>query len=462
MRICPVVMLVGIMANKKNLPVNEQAPPQNIEAEKALLASMLLEEDALMRGLEIIRKEFFYDNRHQLIFSAIQDLFEKNIKCNIITLTNYFKETNKIDLVGGISYLTSLFDFVPTAAHIDDYAKIVREKFILRSLINVSTRIVSEAYACNQDVDSLLDSAEAMIFDVSEHMNAREAYPISMLVKENLNLFEKIHTHQGHVTGLPSGYIDLDNITSGFQRSDFIIIAARPSMGKTAFACNIAQNLAVTQNIPVLIFSLEMSKEQLVQRMLCSEARIDSSSMRKGILSDREMGKLIQAAGILEKAPIFIDDTPALSIFEIRARARRLKSRENIQLVVVDYLQLMRGRGRYENRQQEITDISASLKAMAKELSIPVIALSQMNRLIERREDKRPILADLRESGSIEQDADLVIFIHREEQYDESEETKGLTDIIIAKHRNGPIDRVHLTFLKNCLRFENCSKRQPT
>ncbi|HXK44425.1 MAG TPA: replicative DNA helicase [bacterium] len=450
------------MANKKNLPVNEQAPPQNIEAEKALLASMLLEEDALMRGLEIIRKEFFYDNRHQLIFSAIQDLFEKNIKCNIITLTNYFKETNKIDLVGGISYLTSLFDFVPTAAHIDDYGKIVREKFILRSLINVSTRIVSEAYACNQDVDSLLDSAEAMIFDVSEHMNAREAYPISMLVKENLDLFEKIHTHQGHVTGLPSGYIDLDNITSGFQRSDFIIIAARPSMGKTAFACNIAQNLAVTQNIPVLIFSLEMSKEQLVQRMLCSEARIDSSSMRKGILSDREMGKLIQAAGILEKAPIFIDDTPALSIFEIRARARRLKSRENIQLVVVDYLQLMRGRGRYENRQQEITDISASLKAMAKELSIPVIALSQMNRLIERREDKRPILADLRESGSIEQDADLVIFIHREEQYDESEETKGLTDIIIAKHRNGPIDRVHLTFLKNCLRFENCSKRQPT
>jgi len=448
------------MANKKHTPLSEQIPPHNLEAEKALLASMLLDEDALMRGLEIIRKEFFYDNRHQMIFSAIQYLFEKNIKCNFVTLVNYFKEKNKIELAGGIEYVTSLFDMVPTAAHIEDYAKIVRDNFILRSLINVSTKIISEAYACTQDVDALLDDAESMIFDVSGHISAREAYPISSLVKENLDLFEKIHARQGHVTGLPSGYIDLDNITSGFQKSDFIVIAARPSMGKTAFACNIAQNLAVTQNIPVLIFSLEMSKEQLVQRMLCSEARIDSALMRKGILPDRDMGKLIQAAGILEKAPIFIDDTPALSIFEVRARARRLKSKENIQLVIIDYLQLMRGRGRYENRQQEITDISASLKAMAKELSIPVIALSQMNRLIERREDKRPVLADLRESGSIEQDADLVLFIHRDEQYDESEETKGVTDIIIAKHRNGPIGQIRLTFLKHCLRFENCSKRQ--
>ncbi len=450
------------MANRKSTPVSDQVPPQNIEAEKALLASMLLEEDALMRGLEIVRKEFFYDNRHQLIFNAIQELFDKNIKCNFITLTNYFREKNKIELVGGIEYLTSLFDLVPTAAHIEDYIKIVRDNFVLRSLINISTRIAAEAYSCPQDVDVLLDNAESMMFDISSHMMSREAYPISRLVKENLDLFEKIHSKQEHVTGLPSGYIDLDNITSGFQGSDFIVIAARPSMGKTAFACNIAQNLAVTQKVPVLIFSLEMSKEQLVQRMLCSEARIDSTLMRKGILSDREMGKLIQAAGILEQAPIFIDDTPSLSIFEIRARARRLKSREDIQLIVVDYLQLMRGRGRYENRQQEITEISASLKAMAKELSIPVIALSQMNRLIERREKKEPMLADLRESGSIEQDADLVIFIYRDEQYDESEEMKGVTDIIIAKHRNGPTDRIKLTFLKNCLRFENFSRFQPT
>ncbi|MCX7705854.1 MAG: replicative DNA helicase [bacterium] len=450
------------MANRKGTTINEQVPPQNIEAEKALLASMLLEEDALIRGLEIVRQEFFYDNRHQLIFKAIQDLFEKNIKCNFITITNYFREKNKIDLVGGIDYLTSLFDIVPTAAHVEEYARIVRDTFILRSLINISTKIIKEAYSCPNDVDSLLDNAESMIFDISSHMISREAYPMSVLVKENIDLFEKIHAKKGHVTGLPSGYIDLDKITSGFQKSDFIVIAARPSMGKTAFACNIAQNLAVTQNVPVLIFSLEMSKEQLVQRMLCSEARIDSSSMRKGILSDRDMGKLIQAAGILEKAPIFIDDTPALSIFELRARARRLKSREDIQLIIVDYLQLMRGRGRYENRQQEITDISASLKAMAKELSIPVIALSQMNRLIERREKKEPMLADLRESGSIEQDADLVIFIHRDEQYDDSEEVKGLTDIIVAKHRNGPTDRIQLTFLKECLRFENLSRLQPT
>lgn len=448
------------MANRKTAPTMEQVPPHNIEAEKALLASMLLEEEAMIRGCELVRKEFFYDNRHQLIFSAIQELFEKNIKCNIITLSNYFKEKNKIKLIGGIDYLTSLFDIVPSAAHIEDYAKIVRDSFVLRSLINISTKIISEAYSCSQDVDALLDSAESMIFDISSHMISREASPISRLVKENLDLFEKVHSKKEHVTGLPSGYIDLDNITSGFQKSDFIVIAARPSMGKTAFACNIAQNLAVTQNIPVLIFSLEMSKEQLVQRMLCSEARIDSSSMRKGILSDNDMGKLIQAAGILEKAPIFIDDTPSLSIFEIRARARRLKSREDIQLIIVDYLQLMRGRGRYENRQQEITDISASLKAMAKELSIPVIALSQMNRLIERREKKEPMLADLRESGSIEQDADLVIFIHRDEQYDDSEELKGVTDIIVAKHRNGPTDRIKLTFLKNCLRFENYSPRQ--
>ncbi|MCM8822497.1 MAG: replicative DNA helicase [Candidatus Omnitrophica bacterium] len=450
------------MANRKNTSTSEQVPPQNIEAEKALLASMLLEEDALIRGLEVVKKEFFYDNRHQLIFNAIGDLFEKNIKCNFVTLTNYFREKNKIELVGGIEYLTSLFDLVPTAAHIEDYAKIVRDNFVLRSLIKVSTRIATDAYACPQDVDALLDNAESMIFEISSHMISREASPISDLVKENLNLFEKIHAKQGHVTGLPSGYVDLDNITSGFQKSDFIIIAARPSMGKTAFACNIAQNLGVTQNVPVLIFSLEMSKEQLVQRMLCSEARIDSSSMRKGILSDHDMGRLIQAAGILEKAPIFIDDTPSLTAFEIRARARRLKSREDVQLVMVDYLQLIRGRGRYENRQQEITEISASLKAMAKELSIPVIALSQMNRLIERRERKEPMLADLRESGSIEQDADLVIFIHRDEQYDESEEMKGLTDIIIAKHRNGPLSRFQMTFLKHCLRFENCSRRQPT
>ncbi|HOC03004.1 MAG TPA: replicative DNA helicase, partial [bacterium] len=307
---------------KKNLPVSEQVPPQNTEAEKAFIASMLLEEDALIRGLEIIKKDFFYDNRHQLIFSAMQDLFEKNIKCNLITLSNYLKEINKIDQAGGIEYLTSLFDFVPTAAHIEDYAKIVKDTFVLRTLINTSTKIITEAYSGVQDVDGLLDRAETMIFDVSEHMISREAYPISTLVKENLDLFEKIHARQDRVTGLPTGYIDLDNITSGFQRSDFIVIAARPSMGKTAFACNIAQNLAVTQNVPVLIFSLEMSKEQLVQRMLCSEARIDSSLMRKGILSDRDMGKLIQAAGILEKTPIFIDDTPALSIFELRARAR--------------------------------------------------------------------------------------------------------------------------------------------
>ncbi|HON05825.1 MAG TPA: replicative DNA helicase [Candidatus Ratteibacteria bacterium] len=446
---------------KKNLPVSEQVPPQNTEAEKAFIASMLLEEDALIRGLEIIKKDFFYDNRHQLIFSAMQDLFEKNIKCNLITLSNYLKEINKIDQAGGIEYLTSLFDFVPTAAHIEDYAKIVKDTFVLRTLINTSTKIITEAYSGVQDVDGLLDRAETMIFDVSEHMISREAYPISTLVKENLDLFEKIHARQDRVTGLPTGYIDLDNITSGFQRSDFIVIAARPSMGKTAFACNIAQNLAVTQNVPVLIFSLEMSKEQLVQRMLCSEARIDSSLMRKGILSDRDMGKLIQAAGILEKTPIFIDDTPALSIFELRARARRLKSRENIQMVIVDYLQLMRGRARYENRQQEITDISASLKAMAKELSIPVIALSQMNRLIERREDKKPILADLRESGSIEQDADLVLFLHRDEQYDDSEEAKGITDILIAKHRNGPLGQVRLTFLKQYLRFENYTQKHP-
>ncbi|MCM8764891.1 MAG: replicative DNA helicase [Candidatus Omnitrophica bacterium] len=450
------------MANRKSAPIGEQVPPQNIEAEKALLASMLLEEEALIRGLEIVRKEFFYDNRHQLIFNAIGDLFEKNIKCNFVTLTNYFREKNKIELVGGIEYLTSLFDLVPTAAHIEDYAKIVRDNFVMRSLIKVSTKIVSEAYSCPQDVDTLLDNAESMIFEISSHMISREASPISVLVKENLSLFEKIHSKQGHVTGLPSGYVDLDNITSGFQKSDFIVIAARPSMGKTAFACNIAQNLGVTQNVPVLIFSLEMSKEQLVQRMLCSEARIDSSAMRKGILSDHDMGKLIQAAGILEKAPIFIDDTPSLTAFEIRARARRLKSREDIQLVVVDYLQLVRGRGRYENRQQEITEISGSLKAMAKELSIPVIALSQMNRLIERREKKEPMLADLRESGSIEQDADLVIFIHRDELYDESEEMKGLTDIIIAKHRNGPLSRFQMTFLKHYLRFENYSRRQPT
>jgi len=451
------------MPRKKNEKILDKIPPQNTVAEKALLGCMLIDEEARIKTFESVRKIFFYSKVHQQIFSSIVKLFEKSEKCDLITLTNQLKQEGFLEEVGGVKYLTELVEIIPTSAHVEEYIEIVKDKYILRSLIANATQIIAEASNEPEEVEDVLDKAESLIFDVSQNKIEKEAYPIKDLVHDALELFEKIHSGKGTIAGIPIGFRELDNLTTGLQPSDLVIIASRPSMGKTALACNIALNLATAGNkFPILFFSLEMSKEQLVQRMLCVEGQVNLLKLRAGRVSDHseDWGKIIQAASSLSEAPIFIDDTPALNIFELRARSRRLKTKENIQLVIVDYLQLMRGRHRVENRQQEISEISASLKALAKELNIPVIAISQLSRATEQREGKEPQLSDLRESGAIEQDADLVLLLFREEFYKpDDEECRGKAEIKIAKQRNGPTGRTTLTFLKECTRFEDFTPR---
>lgn len=449
------------MPGKKKESELEKIPPQNIEAEKALLGCMLIDEEARIKVFETVKKDFFYAPAHQQIFSSMVKLFERNERCDLITLTNQLKLDGKLEEIGGIEYLTEIAEFVPTAAHIDEYIKIVKDKYILRSLISNATQIISEASSEPDDVEELLDKAESLIFEISQHKIEKEAYLLKELIKENLEIIEDIQNRKGLITGLPTGYVDLDRYIGGLHPSEFIIIASRPGMGKTALATNIALNLAAGgEQIPILFFSLEMSKEQLVQRILCCEAKINSKKLREGILSDKEIAKLLLAAGQLEKAPIFVDDTPSLTVFELRARARRLKAKEDIKLIIIDYLQLMKGTRRTENRQQEITEISASLKSLARELNVPVIAISQLSRATEQRENKKPHLSDLRESGSIEQDADLVLFLYREDYYNKDDpDIQGISEIIIAKQRNGPTGSVNLTFIKEFTRFENYTPR---
>ncbi|MFN4227021.1 MAG: replicative DNA helicase [Candidatus Ratteibacteria bacterium] len=445
---------------KQEVPI-DRIPPQNIDAEKALLGCMLLDEEARIKVLENFKPEFFYNEAHQKIFSSIVKLFEKGEKCDFITLSDSLRSENLLDEVGGVEYLSHIVESVPTSAYVDEYMKIVKEKYILRTLISNATKIITEAYNQQDEIETLLDKAESLIFEVSQNKIEKEAYPLKILVRDAIENIEKIRERKGYVTGLPTGFIDLDKMTTGLHPSDFIIIASRPSMGKTALACNIALNLnSGFEKVPTLIFSLEMSKEQIVQRMLCSEAKVNILKLRQGVLSDKEITKLLLAASHLEASPIFIDDTPSLNIFELRARARRLKAKENIQIIIIDYLQLMKGKGKAENRQQEISEISAALKSLAKELNIPIIAVSQLSRATEQRADKKPQLADLRESGSIEQDADLVLLLYREEYYNETEENKGKAEVIIAKQRNGPTGSIFLTFLEEYTRFENYTPRE--
>lgn len=445
---------------QEEIPI-DRIPPQNIEAEKALLGCMLLDEEARIKVLENFKVEFFYNEAHQKIFSSIVKLFEKGKKCDLITLSEMLTGENLLNEIGGVEYLSHIVESVPTSAYVDEYMKIVKEKYILRTLISNATKIITEAYNQQDEIETILDKAESLIFEVSQNKIEKEAYPLKILVRDAIENIEKIREKKGYVTGLPTGFIDLDKMTTGLHPSDFIIIASRPSMGKTALACNIALNLnSGVEKVPTLIFSLEMSKEQIVQRMLCSEAKVNILKFRQGILSDKDIGKLLVAASHLEGSPIFIDDTPSLNVFELRARARRLKAKENIQVIIIDYLQLMKGKGKAENRQQEISEISASLKSLAKELNIPVIAVSQLSRATEQRADKKPQLADLRESGSIEQDADLVLLLYREEYYNETEENKGKAEVIIAKQRNGPTGSIFLTFLEEYTRFENYTPRE--
>jgi replicative DNA helicase len=430
-----------------------KVPPQNTEAEQSVLGGILIENEALNKVVEILNSDDFYREAHRKIFKSMIALSEKNEPSDLITLTNELKYQNLLEEIGGASYLTSLIDSVPTAANIEYYAKIVKEKSILRKLIQAATEIVTESYEDRGDVDGFLDDAERLIFGISEHKVKPSLHPFKDIIKESFKTIEKLYEKKELITGIPSGFKDLDRKTAGFQPSDLIIVAGRPAMGKTAFCLNVAQYAAIEAKIPVAIFSLEMSKEQLALRMLCSEAEVDGQKLRSGFLSESDWPKLTLAAGNLSEAPLFIDDSPAISSLEIRAKARRLKAEYDLGLVIVDYLQLMKGR-RAERREQEISEISRSLKALAKELSVPVIAISQLSRKTEDRPSRRPQLADLRESGAIEQDADVIIFIYREELYKQDTPNKGIAEVIIGKQRNGPTGKVDLAFVDKYTAFK--------
>jgi len=437
----------------------DKLPPQNLEAEMAVLGSMLLDEEAVSASSEKLDASCFYKDTHRKIFQAIIDLYNANKAVDLITLTDALKITGSLDEIGGASYLTSLANAVPTAANINHYAGIVREKYILRTLINNSTKIVTLCHESEGNIAEIVDTAEKLIFEVSDRRNQGSYLHLKDIIKESIETIDKLYQNKAHVTGVPSGYVDFDIKTAGLQPSDLIIIAGRPSMGKSAFALGIAEYAGVVEKVPTAIFSLEMSKEQLVQRMLCAHARVDAHKVRTGYLATSDWPRLTAAAGKLSESPIFIDDTPAISVMELRARARRLKSHHDIKLIILDYMQLMRGSAmNMESRQQEISEISRSLKALARELNVPVIAISQLSRAVESRTDHRPQLSDLRESGAIEQDADVVVLILREEYYNPSPENQGIAEAIIAKQRNGPVGSLKLAFIKEFTRFDNLAR----
>ncbi len=438
-----------------------KVPPQNLEAESSVLGGILLENDAINRVLEILTPEDFYRESHRKIFRAMVELSDRNEPVDIITLSDLLKAKGELDAVGGSAYLASLADFVPTAANIAYHARIVREKAILRHVISAATEIATRGFEEQGNVDEFLDAAEKAIFDIAEKKIQSSFVLVGDMIKDTLKTVEKLYERQEMVTGVPSGFKDLDKLTAGLQPAELVVVAGRPSMGKTAFCVNVATHAALNAGIGVAVFSLEMAKEQLVLRMLCSEARVDNSKVRAGYLGERDFPKLANAAGRLHEAPIYIDDTPAISVLEVRAKARRLvKDRvRRVGLIIVDYLQLMRGMGTAPNREQEISEISRSLKALAKELNIPVVAISQLNRRVEDRGDKRPMMADLRESGAIEQDADVIVFIYRDEVYNPKSPDKGTAEIIVAKQRNGPTGTVHLAFFNEITRFEDLAER---
>lgn len=437
----------------------DKVPPQNIEAEMAVLGSMLLDQETIPQAIELLGEEFFYRDAHRKIYGALIRLFDENKGVDLVTVIEELRRANCLDEIGGPAYITSLASSVPTAANFVHYAKIVKEKLLLRKLIGTSTQIVSECYDTAQDVDTLIDKAEKLIFDVTSKKLERRFVPLRDVIKSSIETIDNLYQRKENVTGISSGYRDFDIKTAGLQPSDLIIVAGRPSMGKSAFATCIAEHAAVVDKVPVAFFSLEMSKEQLVQRMLCSHARVDAHKVRTGFLSQADWPRLVSAAGKLSEAPIYIDDTPGITVLELRAKARRLKAQFDIKLVVLDYLQLMQGSLKADSRQQEISEISRSLKALARELNVPIIGISQLSRAVEQRSDHRPQLSDLRESGAIEQDADLVVLLLREEYYNPTDENKGIAEAIIAKQRNGPTGTVELAFLGEYMRFENRAVR---
>lgn len=432
----------------------DRVPPQNLEAEQAVIGAILLQAEALITAMERVRSEDFYSGPHRQIYEAMVEIAENNQPVDLVTLTAHLQDQQVLEEIGGVSYLAKLANSVPTAANVDYYAQIVEEKSMLRRLIRTATNIVSDGYANSEDVGVLLGDAEKKILEISNRRSGSGFISIRDVLMEVFEKVEQLYADKGGTTGIPSGFTDLDRMTAGFQRSDLIIVAARPSVGKTAFALNIAQNVGVRARETVAIFSLEMSAAQLVQRMICAEANVDAQRMRTGHLEGDDWEKLTMAIGSLSEAQIFIDDTPGITVAEIRAKCRRLKKEKGLGMILIDYLQLISGRGKAgENRQQEVSEISRTLKQIARELEVPVIALSQLSRGVEQRQDKRPMMSDLRESGSIEQDADIVSFLYRDDYYDKESEKKDIIEIIIAKQRNGPVGTVELVFLKKYNKF---------
>ena len=442
-------------------PVKElidKIPPQNNDAEIAVLGSMLLDKEAVGRAIEFLDPYSFYKEAHSKLYSTIVRLYDRGKPIDMVTLIEELKKENVLDEVGGAAYITSIVSSIPTAANIEHYAKIVKEKAILRNLISTATQIVSESYDNASGVDELLDKSERMIFDITAKKIDTKVSLMKDIIKNSIETIDNLYQRKENITGIATGFHDFDVMTAGLQKSDLIVIAGRPSMGKSALVSSMTEHIGVVEKKPVAFFSLEMSKEQLVQRMLCSHARVDAHKVRTGFLSQSDWPKLVSAAGKLSESPIYIDDTPGISVLELRAKARRFKAQYDVGLIVVDYLQLMKGKYGVENRQQEISEISRSLKALARELSVPLIAVSQLSRAVEQRTDKRPQLSDLRESGAIEQDADLVILLLREEYYNPTEENRGIAEVIVAKQRNGPVGSLRLAFIHEHTRFEDLAK----
>ncbi len=445
------------------MPMIDRVPPQNIDAEQAVLGAMLIKKEAIAEVAQILRPEDFYRDAHKIVYEAMLNLFNKNEPADIVTVSDYLNNENLMEKVGGVTFITALANTVPTAANVTYHAKIVREKADLRNLINTATDIAGMAYESSDDVADVIDKSEKMIMEVANRQNVSAFTPMRDIVMETFDKINVLYESKGGLTGIPCGFTDLDKLTSGLQPSDLILVAARPSMGKTAFTLNIGAHVALKEHKNVAFFSLEMSKQQLVQRMLCSEGGIDSQKLRKGELDKTDWGKLVNVANKVAEAPLYIDDTAGITVMELRSKARRLKAEKGLDLIIIDYLQLMQGRtgkGATDNRQQEISEISRSLKAVARELNVPVIALSQLSRSVESRQIKRPMLSDLRESGSLEQDADIVMFLYREDYYDPETVNKNITEVIVAKHRNGPVDTVKMFFKKEFTRFNDLSKMQ--
>lgn len=441
----------------------ERTLPHNLEAEKSVLGAILIHNEAFNHAAELIDSRDFFRDAHRRIFDKMVALSERNNAIDLVTLKDELARAGELEEVGGPAYIASLADGVPRSANVEHYARIVKEKATLRNLIHSANRILADAYHAEEDADLILDDAEKAIFEIAEDRIREGFTPLRDLVQSSFATIEKLQQHKGLVTGVPTGFVDLDEMTSGLQPSDLVLVAARPSMGKTSFVLNVAQHVGINTDMTVGFFSLEMSKEQLFMRMLTGEARIDAHRFRSGYLNEKDYGRLSHALGTLAEARVFIDDSASIGVLEMRAKARRLQAEHGLHLLIVDYIQLMQGRGRFESRQAELASISRSMKGLAKELKVPIVALSQLSRAPETRSDHRPQLSDLRESGALEQDADVVMFIYREEQYRDADgnantEAEGTAEIIIGKQRNGPIGTVKLAFIKEHTRFENLAQ----